>query len=259
MPNNLSFTRRAPSARQSRATGVGEEQPATTNVADDADPGDYRVRMRDRLLNCGAASLVDDEILEMLLFFAFKAGDTSRLARRLIHDFGSLAAVLSAPAEALRHANGLGPNGVAAVNLVRDVALRMARAEIMAQPVLNNWDRLIGYLTSRLAHEKVELFRVLFLNPRNRLIADEELGRGTVNHAPVYPREIIKRALELYATAVILVHNHPSGDPTPSREDIETTADIRDAAAVLGITVCDHIVIGREGIFSFRREGLLTG
>jgi len=136
-------------------------------------------------------------------------------------------------------------------------ALRLSEAPLKNQEVLNNWDRLMDYLTARLARERVEQFRVLFLDTKNRLIADEAQARGTVNHTPVYPREVVKRALELHATALILVHNHPSGDPTPSRADIEMTAEVKQAAAALGITLHDHLIIGRDRPLSFRREGLI--
>jgi len=220
-------------------------------------PQGHRARMREKLLGRGADALADYEVLEMLLFFAFKKGDTKPLAKALINRFGSLAGVLAADPETLLQTQGLGPHSVSAIKLVQAAALRLARAEASAQPVLNNWDRLVDYLTSALAHEKTEQFRVLFLDPRNRLIADETLGRGTVNHTPVYPREVVKRALEHHATAIILVHNHPSGDPTPSREDIDMTAEIREAAAILNITLHDHLIIGRGQHISLRREGFL--
>jgi DNA repair protein RadC len=140
---------------------------------------------------------------------------------------------------------------------VQAAALRMMAAEVREKPVLNNWDRLLGYLHAALAREKVEQFRILFLDPKNRLIADEAQAKGTVNHTPVYPREVVKRALELHATALILVHNHPSGDPTPSRADMEMTTQIRDAAALLEIVVHDHLILGNGRHFSFRQEGLL--
>jgi DNA repair protein RadC len=152
---------------------------------------------------------------------------------------------------------GLGTHTVAALKLVQASSLRMAKAEIMEAPVLNKWDRLIDYLTAALAREKIEQFRVLFLDTRNRLIADETQARGTLSHTPVYPREVVKRALELHATALILVHNHPSGDPTPSQADIEMTREVREAAAVLSVAVHDHVIIGNGKWLSFRREGLL--
>jgi DNA repair protein RadC len=220
-------------------------------------PQGHRARMRERLLERGAASLADYELLEMLLFFAFKKGDTKPLAKTLINRFGSFARVLCAPKTELLETRGLGVHSVSALKLVQESALRLARAEIMDQPVLNNWDRLMDYLNAVLAREKIEQFRILFLDPRNRLIADEAQARGTVNHTPVYPREVVKRALELHATAIILVHNHPSGDPTPSRADIEMTQEVREAARVLGVVLHDHVIVGNGAWLSFRREGLL--
>ena len=221
-------------------------------------PRGHRSRMRTRVLEHGAGNLADYELLEMLLFFAFKTGDTKPLAKSLINRFGSFAALLCAPADQLLENSGLGPHSVVALKLVQDAALRLARAEVMDKPVLNNWDRLMDYLTAMLAREKVEQFHILFLDPRNRLIADEAQARGTVDHTPVYPREVVKRALELHATALILVHNHPSGDPTPSRPDIEMTAEIKEAARVLGVVLHDHVIVGNGRCLSFRREGLLT-
>lgn len=220
-------------------------------------PQGHRARMRERLLSRGASTLADYELLEMLLFFAFKKGDTKPLAKGLINRYGSFARVLSAPVQALSETPGLGPHSVSALKLVQESAQRLVRAEVMDQPILNNWDRLMDYLTAMLAREKIEQFRILFLDPRNRLIADEAQARGTVNHTPVYPREVVKRALELHATAIILVHNHPSGDPTPSRADVEMTEEVRDAAAVLGVVLHDHVIIGNGRWLSFRREGLI--
>ena len=220
-------------------------------------PQGHRARMRDRLLNRGGASLADYELLEMLLFFAFKKGDTKPLAKSLINRFGSFSRALCAPPSELFDTRGLGVHSVAALKLVQEAAIRLARAEVMDQPVLNNWDRLMDYLNAVLARERIEQFRILFLDPRNRLIADEAQARGTVNHTPVYPREVVKRALELHATAIILVHNHPSGDPTPSRADIEMTREVREAASVLGVVLHDHVIVGNGSWLSFRREGLL--
>jgi DNA repair protein RadC len=220
-------------------------------------PQGHRGRMRSRLLERGPGALADYEVLEMLLFLAFKQGDTKPLAKALINRYGSFAKVMTAPQEELLAIPGLGEHSVSAIKLVQDAALRLSRAELAEQPVLNNWDRLMDYLTAALSRETVEQFRVLFLDSRNRLLADEAQARGTVNHTPVYPREVIKRALELHATALILVHNHPSGDPTPSRADIAMTAEIRSAGELLSVVVHDHIIIGNGRQLSFRREGLL--
>jgi DNA repair protein RadC len=220
-------------------------------------PLGHRSRLRDRMLSRGPDSLADYEVLEMLLFFAFRTGDTKPLAKALINRYGSFAAVLAAPQQELMETRGLGPHSVAAIKLVQTAALRMARAEVIDRPLLNNWDRLTDYLTAALSREKIEQFRILFLDSKNRLIADEAQARGTVNHTPVYPREVVKRALEMHATALILVHNHPSGDPTPSRADIEMTQEVKAAALVLGIVLHDHLILGNGQWTSFRREGLL--
>jgi DNA repair protein RadC len=217
----------------------------------------HRARMRQKLIEAGPAALLDHELIEMLLFLALPRRDTKPIARALLDRFGSFADALSAPTQELRQIEGLGDAGIAALRTVQAAALRLSEAPLKNQPVLNNWDRLMDYLTARLARERVEQFRVLFLDTKNRLIADEAQARGTVNHTPVYPREVVKRALELHATALILVHNHPSGDTTPSRADIEMTAEVKQAAAALGITLHDHLIIGRDSPLSFRREGLL--
>jgi DNA repair protein RadC len=213
--------------------------------------------MRERVLDRSVTSLADYELLEMLLFFAFKKGDTKPLAKSLINRFGSFANVLSAPQQELLDFRGLGPHSVVALELVREAAVRMARAELKDRPIFRDFDRLIPYLMTAMARERVEQFRVLFLDNRNRLLADEAQSRGTVNHTPVYPREVLKRALEIHATAIILVHNHPSGDPTPSRDDVEVTTEIKTAAIALAIVLHDHIIIGNGRWLSFRQEGLL--
>jgi DNA repair protein RadC len=220
-------------------------------------PHGHRGRMREKVLERGAGALADYEVLEMLLFLAFKSGDTKPLAKSVINHIGSFAAVLSAPSDTLMRVPGLGPHAVSAIKLVREAAERLVRAEVLDGPVLNDWDKLMAYLNTMMARSKIEHFRVLFLDTRNRLLADEELGRGTVNHLAVYPREVIKRALALGATAMILAHNHPSGDPTPSREDIEMTREIIRAAGMFSIAVHDHVVVGNGTWRSFRREGLL--
>ena len=220
-------------------------------------PQGHRGRMREKVLERGTDGLADYEVLEMLLFLAFKMGDTKPLAKRLINVFGSFAGVLAAPAGALLPVPGVNAHVATTVQVVRAAAERLARAELAERPLLNNWDKLIAYLTTVMAREPVEQFRVLFLDTRNRLLADESLGRGTVNHTPVYPREVVKRALELHATAIILVHNHPSGDPTPSGEDVEMTLEVKNAAGALGVVLHDHIIIGAGGWRSLRKERLL--
>jgi len=223
----------------------------------DTSPNGHRERLRQRLLDRGQTALHDYELLEMLLFFAMPKGDTKPLAKALIMRFGSFANVLAAPQDTLLATSGLGTHSVAALKLVQEAAVRLTRAEILEQPVLNRWDRLMDYLTAVMAREKIEQFRILFLDSKNRLLADEAQARGTVNHTPVYPREVVKRALELHATALILVHNHPSGDPTPSRADIEMTREVKAAAAVLSIALHDHVIVGNGRWLSFRAEGLL--
>ncbi len=184
-------------------------------------------------------------------------GPLVSLARALLTQFGSFARVIAAPVQELLAVEGLGEAGAAALKSVQAAALRLMRAEVIDQPVLTNWDRLMTYLNAAMSRERVEQFRVLFLDNRNRLLADEAQQRGTVNHTPVYPREVAKRALELHATALILVHNHPSGDPTPSAEDIAMTREIKAATAALSIVLHDHVIVGNGRWLSFRTEGLL--
>lgn len=184
--------------------------PAASGEADPPGHLGHRARMRAKLLTAGPEALLDHELLEMVLFLALPRRDTKPVARALLARFGSFANALAAPLSDLREIEGLGEAGAAALRTVQAAALRLARAEVMDRPVLDNWDRLLDYLTAALSRERVEQFRVLFLDTRNRLIADEAQARGTVNHTPVYPREVIKRALELQATALILGHNHPT-------------------------------------------------
>ena len=217
----------------------------------------HRNRLRARLLGVGSDGLADHELLEMVLFLALPRRDTKPVARALISRFGSYAAAISAPLRDLRGVDGVGEAGAAALKTVQAAALRLVRAEVIDQPVLANWDRLMAYLTAVMARERIEQFRILFLDARNRLIADEAQAQGTINHTPVYPREVVKRALDLHATAIILVHNHPSGDPTPSRADIEMTREIKTAAEALGIALHDHVIIGNGRWLSFRQEELL--
>lgn len=214
--------------------------------------------MRSRLLVAGPDALADHELLEMVLFLALPRRDTKALARALLARFGSLAAAIAATPAELRGIEGLGDAGAAALKTVQAAALRLVRADIVDRPVLTNWDRLMEYLNAVMARERVEQFRVLFLDSRNRLLADEPQGRGTVNHTPVYPREVVKRALELHATALILVHNHPSGDPTPSRADIDTTREIAEAARTMAVALHDHVIVGNGRWLSLRQEGLLA-
>ena len=201
-------------------------------------------------------SLDDSALLSELLSLMLPE-DASELAGQVVAKFGSFATVLAASPDDLRSVRGLGTHSIAAIKLIHATALRLARAGVMDQPVLDDWDRLIAYLTAVLAREHIEQFRILFLDASGRLRADEAQARGTVNHTPVYPREVVRRALELKAAAVILVHNHPSGDPTASREDLEMTRRIMDAGAVVGLVIRDHVIIGNGRWLSFRAEGLL--
>ena len=217
----------------------------------------HRARLRARLLTAGPDAVQDHELLEMLLFLALPRRDTKPIARALLARFGSYAGAISAPLPDLRGIEGLGDAGAAALKLAQAAAHRLMRAEVQDRPILADWARLMEYLGGLLSRERTEQFRVLFLDNRNRLLADEAQSRGTVNHTPVYPREVVKRALELHATALILVHNHPSGDPTPSRDDVDMTRSIRTAAEALAVTLHDHVIVGNGRWFSFRREGLL--
>ncbi len=217
----------------------------------------HRERLRRRVLDKGVVTLSDLEVLEYLLFGARPRGDTKPLAKTLIKHFGSLAGVLSASRQELATVEGLGEASIAALKIVPEAARRLALEEASERPVIASWDKLLAYCRIAMGREKIEQFRLLFLDKKNRLIADELQQSGTVDHTPVYPREVIKRALELGASALILVHNHPSGDATPSKADIEMTREIQEAATKLGISVHDHIVISKSGHNSFKSLGLL--
>ena len=199
----------------------------------------------------------DYELLELILFRALARGDTKPLAKRLLTAFGDLNRVMAASHARIKDVKGAGQAVVEQLKIMEAVAHRMARAQVIQKPILSSWDSLLGYLQTAMAHQQIEQFRVLYLDRKNVLIADEEQGKGTVDHVPVYPREVVKRALELNASALILVHNHPSGDPSPSDADIEMTYAIRDAAQVLGIVLHDHLIIGKATELSFRSQGLL--
>lgn len=217
----------------------------------------HRQRLRERLLAGGTETLPEYELLEFLLFAAKPRGDMKPLAKALLARFGSLAAVLHASPESLLAVPGMGEASVALLKSVREAGLRLARAEIAGRPILSSWQKLVDYCTAAAGYAEVEEFRVLFLDRKNALIADERQQRGTIDHTPVYPREVVKRALELGASAIIMVHNHPSGDPTPSRADIDMTKEVAKAASVLGVTVHDHIVLGRGRHASLKTLGLL--
>ena len=215
-----------------------------------------RLRLRQCLIEAGAESLPDYELLQVILFTSNPHADVEALVGELLDRFGSLGEVLSAETNALAAA-GLSLPAIAGVKFVREVALRFLRGALHHRPVIESWDKLIDYCTAQIAYSKIEEFHVLFLDRKNALINDERQQRGTIDNTPVYPREVIKRALELGAAALILVHNHPSGDPTPSAADIAVTNDIIKIAASLGITVHDHLIIGRGGHTSLRDLGLI--
>ncbi len=221
------------------------------------DAAGHRQRLRQRFLTGGPDALADYELLELILQGALPRIDTKPIARALLARFGDYAAVISAPAEELTQVKGMGEAAVAAIKAIQAAAIRLTRLKVLHQPVLSNWEAVVDYCQAQLAHEKREQFYVLLLDRKNVLIAAEQLGEGTVDHTPVYPREVVKRALDRHASAVILVHNHPSGDPTPSREDIQMTKDIAKALAAVEIQLYDHLVIGSRGHTSFKRLGLL--
>jgi DNA repair protein RadC len=213
----------------------------------------HRERVRDRLEKIGAENFSDAELMEALLHVVIPRKDTKALAKDLLKRFGSFSAVLSAPRERLLEVPGLGETTISHLKVILGSAQRFARDRIETdKPVLASWSALIDYCRSQMAFEDIEQFRILFLDKKNRLIADEVQQKGTVDHTPVYPREVIKRTLELSATALILVHNHPSGDPSPSSADVQMTRQINDIARPLGITVHDHIIIGKSGHASLK-------
>ena len=218
---------------------------------------DHRKRLRDRFRESGGQGVADYELLELILFRAIPRQDVKPLARRLLDRFGDLARVVSAPAARLMQEHGVGEAVVAELKLLEVVAQRMARSKVIQRPVLSSWTALLDYCHTVMSHAEQEHFRILFLDRKNVLIADEEQAKGTVDHVPVYPREVVKRALELGSSALILVHNHPSGDPTPSAADIDMTRQVAQACSVLGITLHDHLIIGKDREVSLRSERLI--
>jgi len=217
----------------------------------------HRDRLRSKLLTRGPDALEDYELLETLLFAFIPRRDVKPIAKALLARFGSLSAILAAEGRALTQVDGIGETAAAYLRSVHELHHRARREEIAQRPVISSWTALVGYVRDSLRHETREQFRVIFLDRKNQLIADEIMGHGTIDHAPVYPREIARRALELAASALILVHNHPSGDPTPSRADIDMTREIIDALTPLEITVHDHLIAGRAGVTSFKTAGLI--
>ncbi len=212
----------------------------------------HRERLRDRFRQVGADALSDYELLEMVLFRALPRGDVKPLAKMLIGKFGSFAEVVHAPELRLKEISGLGDSAVTEIKLIAAAANRVAKGQLKQKAVLSSWTAVIDYCRTAMAFADKEQFRILFLDKRNQLIADEVQQVGTVDHTPVYPREVVKRALELSATAIILVHNHPSGDPTPSNADIQMTQSIMSIASPLGISVHDHIIVGKNGHASMK-------
>lgn len=246
---------------------MGRDDPADpgggdAGSRDKPDKGDphyrnHRQRLRERVLEGGLEPLPDYELLELLLFYSIPRVDVKPLAKQLLKDFGGFGAVLAASPHQLEKYPRVTERTIVQFKAVREAARRVVKADIENKPVLSSWTQLLDYCRACLAHEQSEQFRVLYLNRKNILILDEVQQRGTVDHTPVYPREVVKRALEVGATALIMVHNHPSGDPTPSRADIDMTHEVRDIAEKLGISVYDHVVVGREGVHSFRSMGLI--
>jgi DNA repair protein RadC len=217
----------------------------------------HRERLRKRFNDAGSDALSDYEMLELVLFRAIPVRDVKPLAKELIEIFGSYAEVLAAPRARLKEVKGLGDSVITDLKIVQAAAARMLKGEIKKRQILSSWSSVLDYCRGAMAFDHKEQFRILFLDKRNHLIADEVQQEGTVDHTPVYPREVVKRALELSATAIILVHNHPSGDPTPSRSDIVMTEAIVDVAKPLGILVHDHIIVGKDGHASLKSLKLI--
>ena len=218
---------------------------------------DHRKRLRERFLQGGANAMPDYELLELVLFRAIPRQDVKPLAKRLLAVFGDFNHVISAPQPRLREVSGVGQAVVQELKIIEAAAQRLGRAKVINRNIISSWAALMDYCKTAMAHRDIEQFRILFLDRKNTLIADEEQQRGTVDHVPVYPREVAKRALELNASAVILVHNHPSGDPAPSQADIQMTAKVEQALGAVGVSVHDHIIIGKAEDASFRSLGLL--
>jgi DNA repair protein RadC len=212
----------------------------------------HRERLRARFREAGPEALADYEMLELILFRAIPMRDVKPLAKALLARFGSFAEVISAPPERLKEVDGLGEAAVTELKIVAAAAQRLAKGEVRKRPVLSSWSAVIDYCRAAQAFAEKEQFRILFLDKRNQLIADEVQQEGTIDHTPVYPREVVKRALELSATAIILVHNHPSGDPTPSHADIEMTKQVATVAKPLGVALHDHIIVGKDGHVSLK-------
>lgn len=241
-------------------TGLFPERNGESGSKTSFDGGDasgHRARLRKRLMSGGEDALADHEVIEYLLMVARPRIDTKPIARSLIQRFGSLAGVLTADPQALALHPNMGETSAAALRIVALAARRLARTVVREQPVLSNWQALLDYLHIDMAHLNVERVRVLYLNTQNMLILDHLVGDGTLDESPIYTREVVKKGLDVGAAAMILVHNHPSGSPKPSRADIQVTQKITEAARLMGMTVHDHIVIGREGYTSLKAQGLM--
>ena len=240
--------------------------PHTAGKAGKPHHAGHRERLRERARGGGLTHLPDYELLELFLFRSQPQGDVKPVAKALLARFGSLSAVLAASIEDLMtvraedskgRMKGVGAETALDLAALHEVSRRVAREPAVKRTVISSWTALVAYVRVALQHEPREQFRVLYLDKKNQLILDEILNRGTVDHAPVYPREVVRRALEVSASAIILVHNHPSGDPTPSRADIQMTKQIVEAARSLAVEVHDHLIVGREGVSSFRQLGLM--
>ncbi|WP_230772560.1 RadC family protein [Sphingomonas sp. Leaf4] len=223
----------------------------------DTDGTGHRARLRERLVTHGGEGLLDHELIEYLLMLVIPRRDTKPLAKMLLHEFGGIGGLLAADPLALGKVAGMGEHSVAAIRIVQCVATRMLQAQVIARPVLSSWQALLDYLHADMAHHAIERIRVLHLNSRNMLIRDELVAEGTIDEAPIYTREVIRRALDLGSAALILVHNHPSGDHSPSRADIDLTRTIAAAGKPLGITVHDHLIISAKGHTSLRSQGMI--
>jgi DNA repair protein RadC len=217
----------------------------------------HRARLRQKFRDNGADTFPDYELLEMLLFRAIPRRDTKPIAKNLINKFGSFAEVINAPESRLKEIDGIGEAVITELKLVKASALRLMQGELAQKPVITSWASMLRYCVAAMAHEQREQFRIIFLDKRNQVIADEIQAEGTIDHTPVYVREVVRRSLEVGATAIILVHNHPSGDPTPSKADISMTKAIIEALKTIGITVHDHIIVGRDGHASLKQLQLI--
>lgn len=236
---------------------MGQEKQKQPRKIQDTTRLGHRKRLRERLRRGGYVALQDYELLELILFRALPRGDVKPLARNLLAQFGDPSGVLSATEARLLEVTGIGQEVITEFRLIEAVALNFGQSRIMHKPALANWNQMISYCRTKIAEKNKEEFHVLFLDKKNHIIADEMMGSGTVDHAPVYPREVIKRALELSASALILVHNHPSGDPTPSKADIDMTNKLYTLADQFNIVIHDHLIIGRVNEVSFKNLGLL--